>query len=49
LHTGFYANAKTNAAIEKPHDLRMHATRGGGWIVHVGHGLTYRNIAGRRD
>jgi pyridoxine 5-phosphate synthase len=47
LHTGFYANAKNDAAIEKAlnqlrdaRDLAISA----GLIVHAGHGLTYRNI-----
>lgn len=48
LHTGAYANAKTDAAIE----AELNALRDGctialaaGLIVHAGHGLTYRNIA----
>ncbi|MBW8016965.1 MAG: pyridoxine 5'-phosphate synthase [Planctomycetes bacterium] len=48
LHTGMYANAKTDRAIEKT----LNALRDGrdialtsGLIVHAGHGLTYRNIA----
>ena len=47
LHTGMYANAKTDKAIEK----RLNELRDGrdvamasGLIVHAGHGLTYRNI-----
>ncbi len=48
LHTGAYANARTDRAIEKT----LNAIRDGrdiaasaGLIVHAGHGLTYRNIA----
>ncbi len=47
LHTGMYANARTDKAIEK----RLNELRDGrdvamasGLIVHAGHGLTYRNI-----
>jgi len=47
LHTGMYANAKTDRAIEK----RLNDLRDGrdiatacGLVVHAGHGLTYRNI-----
>ena len=47
LHTGLYANAKTDAAAEKTlnqlrdgRDIALSA----GLIVHAGHGLTYRNI-----
>ena len=47
LHTGMYANAKTDKAVEK----RLNELRDGkdiastsGLIVHAGHGLTYRNI-----
>ena len=47
LHTGMYANAKTDRTIEK----RLNELRDGrdiamtsGLIVHAGHGLTYRNI-----
>lgn len=47
LHTGAYANAKTDAAIEK----ELNALRDGrdialsaGLVVHAGHGLTYRNV-----
>jgi pyridoxine 5-phosphate synthase len=47
LHTGLYANAKTDAAAEKAlnqlrdgRDIALSA----GLIVHAGHGLTYRNI-----
>jgi pyridoxine 5-phosphate synthase len=47
LHTGMYANAKTDRAIEKTlnalRDGRDIATTSG-LIVHAGHGLTYRNI-----
>jgi len=49
LHTGRYANAKTQRAIEKTlteltvaKDFAMENDL----IVHAGHGLTYRNIAG---
>jgi len=49
LHTGMYANAKTQKAIDKTlreleaaKDIAAEA----GLIVHAGHGLTYRNIAG---
>ena len=48
LHTGMYANAKSDRAIEKT----LNALRDGrdlaltsGLVVHAGHGLTYRNIA----
>ncbi|MCF7955309.1 MAG: pyridoxine 5'-phosphate synthase [Phycisphaerae bacterium] len=48
LHTGAYANATTDKAIEKT----LNALRDGrdialtsGLVVHAGHGLTYRNIA----
>ena len=48
LHTGAYANAKSDRAIEKTlnklrdaRDIAMTA----GLVVHAGHGLTYRNIA----
>jgi pyridoxine 5-phosphate synthase len=48
LHTGAYANAKTDAQIE----ARLNELRDGrdiavsaGLVVHAGHGLTYRNIA----
>lgn len=47
LHTGFYANAKTDAATEKAlNDLRdaRDIAQTAGLIVHAGHGLTYRNI-----
>ncbi|OHB62845.1 MAG: pyridoxine 5'-phosphate synthase [Planctomycetes bacterium RBG_13_62_9] len=49
LHTGAYANAKTQRAVAKRiaeleagRDFAMEH----GLIVHAGHGLTYRNIAG---
>jgi len=49
LHTGMYANAKsqqiikkTLAELEAARDFAMEK----GLIVHAGHGLTYRNIAG---
>ncbi|MHC4159607.1 MAG: pyridoxine 5'-phosphate synthase [Planctomycetota bacterium] len=49
LHTGMYANAKSQRAIEKrlrdleaAKDLAMENDL----IVHAGHGLTYRNIGG---
>ena len=48
LHTGMYANARTERAAEKQikeleagRDFAME----NGMIVHAGHGLTYRNIA----
>ena len=48
LHTGMYANAKTDKAITKrlnelrdARDIAMTM----GLVVHAGHGLTYRNIA----
>lgn len=47
LHTGMYANAKTDRAIEKRlNDLRdgRDIAMASGLIVHAGHGLTYRNI-----
>jgi pyridoxine 5-phosphate synthase len=49
LHTGMYANAQSDRAIRKRiadieagRDFAMES----GLIVHAGHGLTYRNIAG---
>lgn len=49
LHTGMYANARTERAAKKQakeletgRDFAME----NGLIVHAGHGLTYRNIAG---
>jgi len=47
LHTGMYANAKTDRAIEKTlNELRdgRDTAMASGLIVHAGHGLTYRNI-----
>ena len=47
LHTGFYANAKTDTTIEKAlNDLRdaRDIAIAAGLIVHAGHGLNYRNI-----
>jgi len=48
LHTGAYANARIDRAIEKTlnaiRDGRDIATSAG-LIIHAGHGLTYRNIA----
>jgi len=47
LHTGFYANAKTDKTVEKAlNDLRdaRDIAVAAGLIVHAGHGLTYRNI-----
>ncbi len=48
LHTGMYANAKSDRAIEKAlnalRDARDIAITSG-LAVHAGHGLTYRNIA----
>jgi pyridoxine 5-phosphate synthase len=48
LHTGMYANAKTDRAavkrvveLERGKDMAMERRL----IVHAGHGLTYRNIA----
>ncbi len=48
LHTGMYANARTDKAIER----RLNELRDGrdvamasGLVVHAGHGLTYRNIS----
>ena len=47
LHTGMYANAKTDRKITRTlnqlRDARDTATASG-LIVHAGHGLTYRNI-----
>jgi pyridoxine 5-phosphate synthase len=48
LHTGMYANAKSDRAVEKAlNDLRdaRDIAITSGLIVHAGHGLTYRNIA----
>jgi pyridoxine 5-phosphate synthase len=47
LHTGPYANAATDAQIEKHlNELRdaRDAALTAGLVVHAGHGLTYRNI-----
>jgi len=47
LHTGPYANAKTDAQIEKHlNELRdgRDTALAAGLVVHAGHGLTYRNI-----
>jgi len=47
LHTGMYANAKTDGKIEKTlNDLRdaRDIALTCGLTVHAGHGLTYRNI-----
>ena len=47
LHTGMYANAKTDRKIEKTlNDLRdaRDIADTSGLTVHAGHGLTYRNI-----
>lgn len=47
LHTGMYANAKTDRKIEKTlNDLRdaRNIAVTCGLTVHAGHGLTYRNI-----
>ncbi len=47
LHTGPYANAKTDREIEKQlNNLRdaRDIAAAAGLIVHAGHGLTYRNI-----
>jgi pyridoxine 5-phosphate synthase len=47
LHTGGYANAKTDRAVKK-RSAELEAGRDfameKGLIVHAGHGLTYRNI-----
>jgi pyridoxine 5-phosphate synthase len=49
LHTGMYANAKGRRAIIKSLD-QLEAAKDlaieNNLIVHAGHGLTYRNIAG---
>jgi pyridoxine 5-phosphate synthase len=48
LHTGMYANAKTDRAVTKSladlEDGRDYAMESR-LVVHAGHGLTYRNIA----
>ena len=48
LHTGMYANANSDRAVEKAlnalRDARDIAITSG-LVVHAGHGLTYRNIA----
>jgi len=48
LHTGMYANAKTERAVKKSladlESAKDFATEKG-LTVHAGHGLTYRNIA----
>jgi pyridoxine 5-phosphate synthase len=49
LHTGMYANAKGHKAIEKRLAELAAAkdfAKESGLVVHAGHGLTYRNIAG---
>jgi len=47
LHTGMYANAKNDKAVERSlNELRdgRDIAMTSGLIVHAGHGLTYRNI-----
>jgi pyridoxine 5-phosphate synthase len=47
LHTGAYANAKKDRAVEKTLNALRDArdiAHSAGLIVHAGHGLTYRNI-----
>lgn len=47
LHTGLYANAETDSAVEKTlNQLRdgRDIAAAAGMVVHAGHGLTYRNI-----
>ena len=47
LHTGMYANAKSQRAIEKRLNeltVAKDTAMENGLIVHAGHGLTYRNI-----
>ena len=49
LHTGMYASAKGHKAIEKRLAELAAAkdfAKESGLVVHAGHGLTYRNIAG---
>jgi len=49
LHTGMYANAKTQKAIDKALkelEAAKDFAAKAGLIVHAGHGLTYRNIGG---
>ena len=49
LHTGMYANAKGRRAVQKRLAELSHArdfAMKNNLIVHAGHGLTYRNIAG---
>lgn len=49
LHTGTYANAKGQKAIEKrlrELETAKEFAMEKGLLVHAGHGLTYRNIAG---
>jgi len=48
LHTGAYANAKSERAVKKQIaalEAGRDFAREQGLIVHAGHGLTYRNIA----
>ncbi len=48
LHTGAYANAKSERAVKKQIaalEAGRDSAREKGLIVHAGHGLTYRNIA----
>lgn len=48
LHTGAYANAKKDRAVEKTLNAIRDArdiAHSAGLIVHAGHGLTYRNVA----
>jgi pyridoxine 5-phosphate synthase len=47
LHTGMYANAVKDAAVERTlNELRdgRDVAMAAGLIVHAGHGLTYRNV-----
>ncbi len=49
LHTGMYANAKSQRAIKKrltELEVGKELAMENKLIVHAGHGLTYRNIAG---
>ncbi len=48
LHTGAYADAKTPEAVDREFDALVAAARttcDAGLVLHMGHGLTYRNVS----
>ena len=48
LHTGAYAEAKTPEAVDREFDSLVAAARttcDAGLVLHMGHGLTYRNVS----